>query len=335
MPTKTADPPTLHVSDLAKELQMTAAELIQQLTDLGITVSGPADLIDDETAQTVRELNTKSPDEAKTVEFPSGGTVKDLAVAMGIKPADVQKRLMDMGVLAAVNQRLSPDAARKLASLYGFTVKLKASPPVMPASTAKPKHKTPGGGTVPRPPVVTILGHVDHGKTSLLDAIREAKVVEGEFGGITQHIGAYQVEIDHEGEKRKITFLDTPGHAAFTQMRARGASVTDIAVLVVAADDGIMPQTVEAISHAKAAEVPILVAINKIDLEDANPERVKQQLTEQGLVIEDWGGDIICVGVSARTGEGIPELLENLTILSEVLELKANPNRAASGIVIE
>ena len=333
MPTATKG--ALHVSDLAKELHMTAPELIKQLTDLGITVAGPADLIDDETAQTVRELNPA--DAAKTVEFAGGGTVKDLATAMGIQAADVQKKLMSMGVLAAVNQRLSPDAARKLASLYGFTVKIKADAPKPESLAAKPKakHKAPGGGTVPRPPVVTILGHVDHGKTSLLDAIRQTNVVEGEFGGITQHIGAYQVEIDHEGEKRKITFLDTPGHAAFTQMRARGASVTDIAILVVAADDGIMPQTVEAINHAKAAEVPIIVAINKIDKPDATPDRVKTQLTEYDLVPREYGGEVETVPVSAKTRQGLDDLLLNVVFQSDLMELKADPAGKVHGVIVE
>jgi translation initiation factor IF-2 len=313
---------------------MTAAELITQLKDLGLEVTGPDQNIDDETAQTIRELN---PQAVKTVEFAAGGTVKDLAVGMGVQPAAVQKKLMDMGVLAAVNQRLSPDAARKLASLYGFTVKAKSEPltPKTQPSTAKAKHKAPGGGTVPRPPVVTILGHVDHGKTSLLDAIRETNVVQGEFGGITQHIGAYQVEIDHEGEKRKITFLDTPGHAAFTQMRARGASVTDIAILVVAADDGIMPQTIEAINHAKAAEVPIIVAVNKIDKPEANPDRVKTQLTEHDLVPREFGGDVETVPVSAKTRQGLDDLLLNIAFQADLMELKADPHGKVHGVIVE
>jgi translation initiation factor IF-2 len=183
----------------------------------------------------------------------------------------------------------------------------------------------------PRPPVVTIMGHVDHGKTSLLDVIRETSVTAGEAGGITQHIGAYQVTADGQ----RITFLDTPGHEAFTAMRARGAQVTDIAVLVVAADDGVMPQTVEAIDHARAAGVPIIVAINKIDLPNANLDRVKQGLSERGLVIEEWGGDVICVSVSAKTKEGINDLLASVLVTAEVLELKANPARPAVGAIVE
>src|SRR5256714_1439369 len=289
----------IRVSDLAVELEMSNLEMVTALADLGVPVPGPVAIVDADTAQVMREMFGKQNGAAKTVDFPVGGTVKDLATALGITAPDLQKRLMGMGVLAAVNQRLSPDAARKLAGVYGFGVRLKVEPKQV-VSTVVPKHKSPGGGPSPRPPVVTILGHVDHGKTTLLDAIRKTNVVEGEFGGITQHIGAYQVEIDHDGAQRKSTFLDTPGHAAFTAMRARGASDTDIAVLVVAADDGIMPQTVEAIAHAKAAEVPIIVAINKIDKPDANPDRVKTQLTEYDLVPTDYVGETEAVQPSAK-----------------------------------
>jgi translation initiation factor IF-2 len=326
----------LRVSELAKELELTNAELISHLGDLGVVVAGPAAIVDADTAQAVREMFGKTNGTGKVAEITAGATVKDLATAMGIAAADVQKKLMSMGVLAAVNQRLSPDAAKKLAGVYGFEVRIKLEPkPEVPVSTAKPKHKSPGGGPTPRPPVVTIMGHVDHGKTTLLDAIRKTNVVEGEFGGITQHIGAYQVEVEHEGEKRKITFLDTPGHAAFTAMRARGASVTDIAILVVAADDGIMPQTVEAISHAKAAEVPIIVAVNKVDKPDANPDRVKTQLTEYELVPRDYGGDIECVNVSAKMKTGIEDLLEHILFQADLMELRADPHAKATGVIVE
>jgi len=329
----------VRASDLAKEMGMSTAELVSALGDLGVSVAGPADIVDADTAQAMREMFGKQDGSQKAVEFPVGGTVKDLAVAMGIPPADVQKRLMSMGVLAAVNQRLSPDAARKLAGAYGFAVKLKTPPPPAAASTAtaaRPaKHKSPGGGPTPRPPVVTVMGHVDHGKTTLLDAIRNTNVVEGEFGGITQHIGAYQVEIGQDSDKRKITFLDTPGHAAFTAMRARGASITDIAVLVVAADDGIMPQTVEAISHARAAGVPIIVAINKIDLPDANPERIKTQLTEYDLVPREYGGDVECVPISAKQKQGIDDLLEHIAFQADLMDLKADPNGKPRGVIVE
>ncbi len=326
----------IRVAELAKELDMTSAELVTALNDLGVAVPGPAAIVDADTAQAIREMYGKQNGAGPTAEFIAGGTVKDLAIAMGMTPGSVQKKLMDMGVLAAVNQRLSPDAARKLGAAFGYAVKLKApAQPAAPVSTAKPKHKAPGGAAVPRPPVVTIMGHVDHGKTSLLDAIRETNVVSGEFGGITQHIGAYQVEIDHEGDKRKITFLDTPGHAAFTAMRARGASVTDIAILVVAADDGIMPQTIEAISHARAAEVPVLVAINKIDKPDANPDRIKTQLTEHDLVPTEYGGDTDCVLVSAKTRQGLDDLLEHIAFRADLMELKADPHGKPYGVIVE
>jgi len=332
----------MRVTDLAKELEMTVGELTKALEDLGVPVPGPAAIIDADTAQAVREMFGKAPADKKVAEIAPGATVKDLATAMGLSASDVQKKLMSMGVLAAVNQRLSPDAARKLAGIYGFQVKIKLEqkPEAGGDGTAvakpKPKHKAPGGGTQPRPPVVTIMGHVDHGKTTLLDAIRKTNVVEGEFGGITQHIGAYQVEVEHEGEKRKITFLDTPGHAAFTAMRARGASVTDIAILVVAADDGIMPQTVEAINHAKAAEVPIIVAINKIDKPDANPDRIKTQLTEYELVPREYGGETETVPVSAKAKTGIDDLLENILFQADLMELKADPHAAKpQGVIVE
>jgi translation initiation factor IF-2 len=332
----------IRASELAKELEMTVTELLKQLKELGVDAAeGPATVVDTETAQVIREMNPSKNGAAraadKTIELPAVATVKELATAMGMQAADVQKKLMSMGVLAAVNQRLSPDAARKLAAVFGFKVQqAKPAPkPVVPTVSTKPKHKTPGGGTSPRPPVVTIMGHVDHGKTTLLDAIRKTNVVEGEFGGITQHIGAYQVEVDHEGEKRKITFLDTPGHAAFTQMRARGASVTDIAILVVAADDGIMPQTVEAINHAKAAEVPIIVAVNKIDKPDANPDRVLTQLTEHNLVPTAFGGDVECVPLSAKTKTGIDDLLEHILFAADLLELRADPHAKPHGVIVE
>jgi translation initiation factor IF-2 len=327
---------SVRASDLAKELDMTMAELTTALGDLGVPIPGPAAMVDAETVQVAREMYGKKGAGAKTVEILPGATVKDLATAMGLAAADVQKKLMSMGVLAAVNQRLSPDAARKLAGIYGFEVRIKVEvKPDATTAAVKPKHKSPGGGTQTRPPVVTIMGHVDHGKTTLLDAIRKTKVVEGEFGGITQHIGAYQVEVDHEGAKRKITFLDTPGHAAFTAMRARGASVTDIAILVVAADDGIMPQTIEAINHAKAAGVPIIVAINKIDKPDANPDRIKTQLTEHELVPREYGGDVECVPVSAKQNIGLDDLLEYILFQADVMDLKADPHGKPQGVIVE
>lgn len=320
------------VSDLAKELGMSNAEMVQALTELGIAVPGPAALIDSDTAQDLRELYAPEGSTAEAVELPANATVKDLAEALGIAASDLQKKLMDLGVLASINQRVNPEDARKLAASYGRAVKIKVAPKVQGAPT---RRKGPATGPQSRPPIVTVMGHVDHGKTTLLDNIRQTNVVSGEYGGITQHIGAYQVEVHVEGESRRITFLDTPGHAAFTAMRARGASVTDIAVLVVAADDGIMPQTQEAIDHARAAEVPIVVAINKMDRPDANPDRIKTQLAEIGLVPREYGGEVECIPISALKGEGIADLLENLVFLADVLDLKADPAAPATGVIVE
>jgi translation initiation factor IF-2 len=254
-------------------------------------------------------------------------SVGELAKRMGIKANDLIKSLMKMGMMVTINHPLDFDTAVILASEYGYEVENVAvdldeileSVPDAPETLEK------------RPPVVTIMGHVDHGKTSLLDAIREANVIAGEAGGITQHIGAYDVEL----KGRKITFLDTPGHEAFTAMRARGAKVTDIVILVVAADDGVMPQTREAINHSKAAEVPIIVAINKIDKPDAKPERVKQELMEFGLVASEWGGDATMVEVSAKKRLNLEELLEMILLQADVMELKANPNKLAKGTIVE
>ena len=255
-------------------------------------------------------------------------TIAELAGHFDATPAQLITYLMEMGVMANVNQPLTSDSIELLAEEYGFDLDYIEDPveEVLLALDDVDKKKE-----ILRKPVVTVLGHVDHGKTSLLDTIRNTKVTAGEVGGITQHIGAYQVKVND----KKIVFLDTPGHEAFTAMRARGAQVTDIAILVVAADDGVMPQTIEAINHAKAAQVPILVAINKIDKPDANPDRVKQQLSDHGLVAEEWGGDTIFVPVSAIRGDGLEELLEMVLLLAEVGELKANPERAARGTVIE
>lgn len=255
-------------------------------------------------------------------------TVGELAGYFDVDSTELITHLMDMGIMANVNQPLTDDTVELLAEEYGFTIEFVMDPveEELLAGEIKDKKKE-----VLRKPVVTVLGHVDHGKTSLLDAIRKANVTAGEVGGITQHIGAYQVDI----KGKQIVFLDTPGHEAFTAMRARGAKVTDIAVLVVAADDGVMPQTVEAINHARAAKVPVLVALNKIDKPDANPERVKQQLSEFELVAEEWGGDTIFVPVSATRGDGLDELLEMILLLSEISELSADPERSARGTVIE
>jgi len=255
-------------------------------------------------------------------------SVAELARQLGAKAAEVQGRLMALGTMASVNQQLDLETAGRVATHYGFEVQDVGFQEAEVLGETTPVEES---ARVVRPPIVTVMGHVDHGKTSLLDALREANVVAGEAGGITQHIGAYQVQ---KGDRR-LTFIDTPGHEAFTMMRARGAKVTDIVVLVVAATEGIMPQTVEAIEHAKAAGVPIVVAVNKCDLPDANPQLVRQRLMEHGLVPEDFGGDTICVNVSATKRTGLDQLLEMLALQSDVLELRADPERRARGIVLE
>ena len=283
-------------------------------------------------------------DPARVVDVPTIITLKDFAALIGVPAPDIQKKLMGLGVLASLNQKLSPEVTTRLAKSYKVSInivsdaapKTEAAPVAAPTAprvavvAAKPRQKA--AGPVARPPVVTIMGHVDHGKTSLLDAIRHAKVAAGEFGGITQHIGAYQVKTTGG---RAVTFLDTPGHEAFTAMRARGAKVGDIAILVVAADDGVMPQTIEAIDHARAAQVPIVVALNKIDKPNANPDNVKQQLAEHNVIIEEYGGEVICAPVSAKKGEGIEELLEMILLVADVQDLKANPSSPAVGTVLE
>jgi translation initiation factor IF-2 len=256
-------------------------------------------------------------------------TVKELCEKLGKPANDVIKNLIFLGVMAGVNQEIDFATAEKLCEKYEVLVEKKENEVELEAF--EEDTDVVEENLVKRPPIVTIMGHVDHGKTSLLDAIRHAKVTASEAGGITQHIGAYTVSLNGE----KITFLDTPGHEAFTAMRARGAQVTDIVILVVAADDGIMPQTKEAINHCKAANVPMIVAINKIDRPGANIDRVKQELTEHGLVSEDWGGDTICVPVSAKTGENLESLLEMVLLTAEMQELTADPNRKAKGTVIE
>ncbi|WP_202077166.1 translation initiation factor IF-2 [Caldalkalibacillus salinus] len=256
-------------------------------------------------------------------------TVGDLAKKLGKEPSELIKKLMKLGVMATINQEVDFDTVALIADEYGVSVeeKVEVDEDQFEMQVTEDDPST----LEERPPVVTIMGHVDHGKTTLLDAIRQTKVTESEAGGITQHIGAYQIEHDN----KPITFLDTPGHAAFTTMRARGAQVTDIAIIVVAADDGVMPQTKEAVAHAQAAEVPIIVAVNKMDKPEANPDRVMQELTELNLVPEDWGGDTIFVNVSALQGEGLEDLMEMIILVAEMQELKANPNRLAEGTVIE
>lgn len=356
------------VYELAKELNISSRELIDVLSsEFSITVKNHMSVLDEEDAELIKEIfsdeekadrsvaaeyeetiqepiKTKNKerkkdnkqnksnagsdgDEEIVIEMEDTITVKELADKLNKPTTEVIKQLMFMGVMAAINQELDLSTAEKLAEKFNAVIVQKEDKTIAQES----EEENEDFGTQKRPPVVTVMGHVDHGKTSILDAIRKEKVTSTEAGGITQHIGAYTVEINGE----KITFLDTPGHEAFTTMRARGAQVTDIVILVVAADDGIMPQTVEAINHCKAAEVPIIVAINKIDKPAANIDRVKQELTEHNLIPEDWGGDVVTVPVSAHTKEGLDSLLEMITLTAEVEELKADPERKAKGTVIE
>lgn len=258
-------------------------------------------------------------------------SVKDLADSFSISPSEVISALINNGIMATINQQIDYDTAEVIATDLGYQTRQVIPQTDEERLLAQLEQPEDESKLRPRPPVVTVMGHVDHGKTRLLDAIRKTNVVEGEAGGITQHIGAYQVET----QGRKITFLDTPGHEAFTSMRARGAQATDVVVLVVAADDGVMPQTLEALAHAKAADVPIVVAINKMDREGANPDRVKQQLADQGLIPDDWGGDTPFVPVSALQREGINDLLSLILLVADMKELRADPTRPAEGVIIE
>ncbi|WP_422445731.1 translation initiation factor IF-2 [Thermoanaerobacterium sp. DL9XJH110] len=347
----------LRVYELAKQLGVSSKKLIWILEDLDVNVKNHMSTLEDDTAQLIIDLineevskNAPKPDKTgeavavkaekaekkveepieskmKTITLPDKISVKELGSRLNIEPVKIIKRLMDFGLMVNINAEIDFESAKNLAKEFGFDAERENEgvDNILSEEQDDPKDLKP------RPPVVTVMGHVDHGKTSLLDAIRKTNVTAQEAGGITQHIGASQVEING----KSIIFLDTPGHEAFTAMRARGAKVTDIAVLVVAADDGVMPQTVEAINHAKAAGVPIIVAINKIDKPTANPERVKQQLAEYSLIPEEWGGDTVFVNVSAKTREGIDHLLEMILLVAEMSELKANYNAKARGVIIE
>jgi translation initiation factor IF-2 len=273
-------------------------------------------------------VKAEAPAEPEATTVNSGATVREVAELLGLGSAEVIKKLMTMGEMATLTQTLTDESIRAIADEYDRKIEIVTAAEEAPEA---PEFEDSEESLAARPPVVTIMGHVDHGKTSLLDAIRETEVAAGEAGGITQHIGAYQVHHD----ERTITFLDTPGHAAFTAMRARGAKVTDIAVVVVAADDGVMPQTKEAIDHARAADVPILIAVNKIDKEGAQPDRVRNELAADGLTPEDWGGETVYCDVSAKTHEGLANLLDMILLVSELEELGANPDAPASGTVIE
>ena len=289
------------------------------------------------------QVQVLDPRERGAIELPGTITVKELAELLGVNPADVIRELIKSGIFATINQLIDRDTASLVAGELGYEVAEAAPTVTAPAADGETNgvvheaskevlyEEDEASLLEPRAPIVTVMGHVDHGKTSLLDAIRTTEVAAGERGGITQHIGASEVE--HDG--KRVVFLDTPGHEAFTAMRARGARVTDIAIIVVAADDGVMPQTLEAISHARAARVPIIIALNKMDKPDANPDRVKTELTEAGVVIEEYGGDVPLVPVSARTRDGLDALIEMVLLVADLQELKANPNRTAIGTIVE
>jgi translation initiation factor IF-2 len=275
--------------------------------------------------------DSSSSQDERLIEIPQTISVRHLAELLLVSAIAIIKQLMRSGIIANINQVIDYEKAATVATALGYEVRLKTRKLSEGGGKRHQLQDDELSGLLPRPPVVTIMGHVNHGKTRLLDAIRQTNVMASEAGGITQHIGAYQVDVDGQ----KITFLDTPGHEAFTAMRARGAQATDVTILVVAADDGVMPQTLEAIDHARAAGVPILVALNKIDKANANPDMVKQQLADAGLLIEEWGGDVICVPISAKDKKGIHELLENLLLVAEMEDIVANPSQPAKGIVIE
>ncbi len=322
------------VYQIAKELELSNEEAVKRLNALDINVSDKDSFLEEDEVELALDiLKEELEKERSTVIIDSSLTVQLLAEKLGKTASEIIMKLMSLGTMASINQEISFEVASEVAKGYGknLVVADESSESEQDLDDLLEIEEDKEEDLIERPPVVTVMGHVDHGKTSLLDAIRSTNITKGEAGGITQHIGASEVVING----KKIVFLDTPGHEAFTAMRARGAQVTDIAILVVAADDGIMPQTIEAINHAKAANVPLIVAINKIDKPTANPDRVKQELADQGLLVEDWGGDIISVGVSALKKEGIDTLLEMILLVAEMQELKANPNKRAVGTVIE
>jgi translation initiation factor IF-2 len=318
-----------NIAEIAKEFEIRPGQVYTVLNDLGVDHDGIGFEADAETIDLVK-AGCLEHLESKLITLKSTSSPRDIANALGVPQAEMQKSLISkFRIMKAIGNALTEEEAKKIVEGFGFEYAVASA--VASKPKAAPKGGPKPGGAVKRPPVVTIMGHVDHGKTSLLDYIRKANVAGKEAGGITQHIGAYQVLLP-EG---LITFLDTPGHAAFTNMRARGAQVTDIAILVVAADDGIMPQTIEAIQHIQAAEVPMIVAVNKCDKPGANPDRVLQQLTEHNVVPEAYGGQTITANVSAMTGEGVPELLELILLQSDIMELKADPKGGLKGTVVE
>ena len=334
----------IRVYELAKMLGLSNKELMRILKDLGVDVKTHMSSIDAETAQIIEEslgetkASSKS-SEAKekskrTINVPSGASVSDVAKALGVKPAEAVKALLEAGKMVPAGVVAGPEIMDILSKVFDVEIVLADSAEEEQEKDKLEflqKKKPEGKNLQPRAPIITVMGHVDHGKTSLLDYVRKTKVTEREAGGITQHIGASTLEYNG----RKIVFLDTPGHEAFTSMRARGAQVTDIVILVVAADDGVMPQTVEALNHAKASGVPIVVAVNKIDKPEARPDRVRQQLSEHGLIPEEWGGDTIFVDISAKTGVGVDQLLEMVLLVADMNELKADPTVPPRGVIIE
>jgi translation initiation factor IF-2 len=311
--------------EVAKAIRETLAEMVDDNISTRAAIRKKRKKEREEEELRLLEERERDKMHMKVTEFVTVGELADL---MRVSVAEVIQKCMTLGIMVSINQRLEKDTIQLVADEFGFTVSFESEF----TSDALADTEDDEEDLKPRAPVVTIMGHVDHGKTSLLDYIRNANVVAGEAGGITQHIGAYEVTLD---DGKQITFLDTPGHEAFTAMRARGAQITDIVVLVVAADDAVMPQTVEAISHAQAASVPIVIAINKIDKPDSNPERIRQQLSEKGVLIEEWGGKYKAVELSAKTGINVDQLLERILLEAEVLELKANPDRMARGVVVE
>ncbi|HEX6147750.1 MAG TPA: translation initiation factor IF-2 [Acidimicrobiia bacterium] len=355
----------MRVYELARDLGMDSKELLQQALDLGIEVKTASSGLDDESAELLRlavageepeaepaevvepELETPgaaaeeaepvavgaepaAEKEIELVSIPQGATVAEFADALGVAAKDVVAALLTRGQPVGVGQAMPAEAIEPVAESFGFLVEIEA-PPAAPAVADRPVFDDDESQLVPRPPVVTVMGHVDHGKTTLLDTIRKTSVVEGEQGGITQHIGAYRVDVNG----RMITFIDTPGHEAFTTLRARGANITDIVILVVAANDGVMPQTIEAIAHAKAANVKMIVAVNKIDLPGAEPLKVRTELTEHDVITEELGGDVPSVEISALNGTGVDELLEVVDLIAQLEDYRGNPATEASGVVVE
>ncbi len=332
----------IRIYQLARELDIKSTELVDMLKELGVEAKSHMSTLEDETADLVKEMlagdrargpaeEQESSEAATPIKIGVPVNVKKIGEALQINPNKIIKQLIEEGIMVNLTQNLTGEALEQVEQVLDIKVQVEEEEKTPGTQKEKAARKKKKQNLVHRPPVVTIMGHVDHGKTQLLDVIREANVVASEAGGITQHIGAYQVEVNG----RKISFLDTPGHEAFTAMRARGAQVTDIAILVIAADDGIMPQTVEAINHAQDAKIPIIVALNKIDKENANPERVKQQLTEYHLVPEEWGGETVVVEISALERINIEELLEMILLVADVEDIKADPEEKAEGVIVE